>query len=85
MEENKLSHDVFEQLKNFELIDLTGEQQLLIDKLMLNEELKEQYKKYGLCEECKQLKTDKSWCQSCNAKRFQQNFILRPGNGSSLF
>ena len=41
------------------------------------------YKKHGLCEECKQPNTGHTiyntvsinmWCQSCNAKRFQQNF-----------
>ena len=52
---------------------------MLIDKLILNEELKECYKKYGLCKECKQLNTgyyvyQYPWCQSCNGKRFQQNF-----------
>src|SRR5271166_4268631 len=43
-------------------------------KLLLNKELKERYKHYGVCEECKQPKTDHNWCQSCNAKNFQQNF-----------
>jgi hypothetical protein len=40
-----------------------------VDKLILNEELNERYKEYGLCKECKQ-----GWCQSCNSKHFQQNF-----------
>ena len=26
------------------------------------------------CKECKQPNTDNRWCQSCNSKRFQQNF-----------
>src|SRR3984885_13179063 len=78
MEEIKLSDDVFEQIKDFNNYDLTKEQELLIDKLILNEELKKRYKKYGLCKECKQPNTRSyesySWCQSCNGKRFQQNF-----------
>ena len=78
MEEIKLSDDVFEQIKDFEYWKLTEEQELLIDKLILNEELKGRYKKYGLCRECKQPNTDsyynEYWCQSCNGKRFQQNF-----------
>src|SRR5207248_242981 len=56
---------------------LTEEQKLLIDKLILNEELKDRYKECGLCNECKQPNTgiyNRTWCQSCNAKRFQQNF-----------
>ena len=74
MEQKYLSDDVFEQIKDFEYWELTEEQKLLIDKLILNEELKECYKKHGLCEECKQPNTSWKWCQSCNAKRFQQNF-----------
>ena len=74
MEEIKLSDDVFEQIKDFDHESLTEEQELLIDKLILNEELKERYKKCGLCKECKQPNTGSYWCQPCNAKRFQQNF-----------
>src|SRR5438045_7553881 len=74
MEEIKLSDDIFEQIKDFDYGNLTEEQKLLIDKLILNEELKVRYKTYGLCKECKQLDTIGDWCQSCNAKRFQQNF-----------
>ena len=74
MEEIKLSDDVIEQIKDFDRCSLTEKQKLLIDKLILNEELKKRYKKYGLCKECKQPNTYHRWCQSCNAKRFQQNF-----------
>jgi hypothetical protein len=77
MEEFILSDDVIEQMKDFptNFYRLTEEQRLLIDKLIINEELKECYKKYGLCKECKQPNTGKNdWCQLCNSKRFQQNF-----------
>ena len=74
MEEFKLSDDVIDQIKDFVHWNLTKEQKLLIDKLILNEELKEWYKRYGLCEKCKQLNTDYNWCQSCISKYFQQNF-----------
>src|SRR5688572_29818084 len=77
MEEFKLSDDVFEQIKDFDRYKLTEEQRLLIDKLILNEELKVRYKKHGLCKECEQPSIDgypDYWCQLCNAKRFQQNF-----------
>ena len=51
---------------------------MLIDKLILNQELKERYEKYGLCKECKQPYTgshfNNRWCKSCNAKHFQENF-----------
>ena len=81
MEENKLSDDVFEQIKDFDYIILTEKQKLLIDKLILNEELKNRYKYYGLCKECKQPNISGGiychyigWCHSCNSKHFQQNF-----------
>ena len=80
MEEIKqLSNDVIEQIKDFEYWDLTEEQESLIDKLITDEELKERYKKNGLCNKCKQPNTGHtgysgSYCQPCNSKRFQQNF-----------
>jgi hypothetical protein len=70
MEEFMLSDDVFEQIKDFDYEDLTEEQSLLINKLILNEELKERYKVNGLCKECKQPRASYSWCQC----KFQQNF-----------
>jgi len=75
MEQSYISDDVFEQIKDFDLKYLTEEQKLLIDKLIPNEELKQRYKNYGLCKGCKQPNTGYvNWCQSCNSKRFQQNF-----------
>ena len=71
MEELKqLDDGVYEQIKDFDNEYLTEEQESLVDKLILDEELKNNYKKYGLCEKCKQPK-DNYWCQLCN---FQQNF-----------
>ena len=37
----------------------------------MDEELKNNYKEYGLCKKCKQPKTSYGWCRICN---FQQNF-----------
>ena len=74
MEQKFLSDDVLKQIKDFDHYDLTEEQKLLIDKLILNQELKERYKLFGLCIECKQPNTGNYWCQSCNAKHFQENF-----------
>ncbi|GBC18495.1 kinase-like domain-containing protein [Rhizophagus irregularis DAOM 181602=DAOM 197198] len=71
IEEFMLSDDVFEQIKDFgNYYHLTDEQTLLIDKLILNEELKKWYKENGLCKECKQPKASYFWCQC----KFQQNF-----------
>ena len=74
MEQNYISNDVFEQIKDFSYWKLNEEQKLLIDKLIPNEELKQRYMDNGLCKGCKQPNTDSDWCQSCNSKRFQQNF-----------
>ena len=70
----KLGEDVINQIKDFEYDELTEEQKSLIDELIPNEELRERYKKYGLCEECSQPNIDVNWCQSCNSKHFQQEF-----------
>jgi hypothetical protein len=74
MEEFMISDDVIEQIKDFDYKDLTEEQKLLINKLILNEELKKRYIYNGLCKECKQPRTGSNWCRMCNSKRFQQNF-----------
>ena len=39
MEDFKLSDDIFDQIKDFDHENLTEEQELLIDKLILNESL----------------------------------------------
>jgi len=78
----KLSEDVINQIKDFDNFDyyyfLTEEQKSLIDELIPNEELRERYKEYGLCEECSQPNTgiygSFTWCQPCNSKHFQQDF-----------
>jgi hypothetical protein len=71
MDENKFSDDVIEQIKNFYHSMLTKEQESLIDKLILNEELKECYKVYGLCKACNRIKITYKWCNYCH---FQLNF-----------
>ncbi|EXX52898.1 Cdc15p [Rhizophagus irregularis DAOM 197198w] len=74
MKETKLSDDVFEQIKDFVRWKLTEEQKSLLNKLILNEELKNCYLKYGLCEECKQPESYYDWCYYCKSKCFKQNF-----------
>jgi hypothetical protein len=63
----KLSQDVINQIENFPEPNyscdfpfydgLTREQKSLINKLIPNKELRERYKKYGLCIECSQPNT----------------------------
>ncbi|GBC06265.1 hypothetical protein RclHR1_06720001 [Rhizophagus clarus] len=73
MDEIKLSDDVFDQIKDFKHQKLTEEQKLLVDKLILNEELKKRYMRYGLCKICKQPNTRRYWCQSIHS-HLKQNF-----------
>src|SRR5581483_4694923 len=95
MDSNKLSEDVINQIKDFPKYDTRGragelnfykklnqEQKSLIDELIPNEELRERFKKYGLCDECNQPNTGTTlkfssrcgWCKLCNSKHFQQEF-----------
>ena len=68
----QLDDDVYEQIKDFDNYYLsTEEQKSLVDKLILDEELKNNYKEYGLCKKCKQPKNTSDWCRVCV---FQQNF-----------
>ncbi|GBB83385.1 hypothetical protein RclHR1_10100002 [Rhizophagus clarus] len=73
MDEIKLSDIVFEQIKDFVHWDLTKGEESLIDKLILNEELKERYMFNGLCKICKQPNTSDAWCQSIHS-HLKQNF-----------
>ena len=70
----ELGEDVINQIKYLNYYILTEEQKSLIDELIPNEELREQYKEHGLCDECSQPDTGYKWCQSCNSKHFQQDF-----------
>jgi len=75
MEELKqLDDGVYEQIKDFDHYDLTEEQESLVDKLILDGELKKNYKWYGLCKKCKQPKNNSHWSLGCLVCNFQQNF-----------
>src|SRR5581483_4257171 len=67
----QLDDGVYEQIKEFKHCKLTEEQKSLVDKLILDEELKNNYETYGLCGKCKQPKNNHEWCRLCV---FQQNF-----------
>jgi len=74
---SEISPEVISELKKFNHEDLTSEQELLVNELIIDEELRQRYYRYGLCSECCQPNTGKEvdgWCQSCNSKRFQDEF-----------
>ena len=52
----QLDDGVYEQIKDFDREYLTKEQESLVDKLILDEELRNNYKEYGLCKNVGSLK-----------------------------
>ncbi|POG65207.1 hypothetical protein GLOIN_2v1880772, partial [Rhizophagus irregularis DAOM 181602=DAOM 197198] len=44
------------------------------DKIVYMEDLEKRKQVYGICGECNEPGTGQYWCQSCNAKRFKDNF-----------
>ncbi|GBC07860.1 hypothetical protein RclHR1_07730013 [Rhizophagus clarus] len=75
MDEIKLSDDVFERIKDFNgYWELTEKQRSLIDKLILNEELKQLCKENGLCKECKWIKRNYHWCNYCHVQQYSKNW-----------
>ncbi|UZO22815.1 uncharacterized protein OCT59_015164 [Rhizophagus irregularis] len=82
MEEFKLSDDVIEQIKNFNRWSLTDEQRLLIDKLILNEELKERYKENGLCKDSKVGREMLEWIEY---DRFENVEYLAKGGFGTIY
>lgn len=72
MEELHISDEIYNQIKDFQRLALTDEQELLINKIIPSE-LYESYIKYGLCERCKQIRTHYTWCQTCNSLIFKEN------------
>src|SRR5436309_12954873 len=61
----QLDDGVYDQIKDFIPWKLTEEQQSLVDKLILDEELKNNYKEHGLCEKCKKPKISNCGFQVC--------------------
>ncbi|RGB22723.1 hypothetical protein C1646_822438 [Rhizophagus diaphanus] len=78
LEEFKISDDAYEQIKDFSRSHLTEEQELLVDKLILNEEIKERYKEFGLCK-------DENWTSGNPAiDKFIQNVQLKANLGNEV-
>ncbi|CAB4414389.1 unnamed protein product [Rhizophagus irregularis] len=44
------------------------------DRVIYIEDLEKREEIYGTCWECKEPGTGEFWCQSCNGKRFKENF-----------
>src|SRR3954451_4553982 len=55
-------------------IDSTIESEEVAEKVVYMEDLEERKEAYGICGECYEPGSGYKWCQSCNAKRFKENF-----------
>ncbi|GBC12368.2 kinase-like domain-containing protein [Rhizophagus irregularis DAOM 181602=DAOM 197198] len=55
-------------------IDSTIELENVFERIVYIEDLEKRRQAYGICGECKEPGTGEYWCQSCNAKRFKDNF-----------
>ncbi|POG62472.1 kinase-like domain-containing protein [Rhizophagus irregularis DAOM 181602=DAOM 197198] len=55
-------------------IDSTIESENVDERVVYIEDLEKRKQAYGICGECKEPGTGRDWCQSCNAKRFKDNF-----------
>src|ERR1043165_905079 len=76
MEQTCLDDGILEQIKEFRHIKyhrLSSEQKSLVDKLIINKDLKKRYQRFALCGECWQVNTGLDWCHSCNSNRFQKD------------
>ncbi|CAB4435096.1 unnamed protein product [Rhizophagus irregularis] len=55
-------------------IGSTIESENVDERIVYIEDLEKRRQAYGICGECKEPGTGVDWCQSCNAKRFKDNF-----------
>ena len=55
--------------------NLTTESTEEVDEnIVFMEDLEKRKQAYGICGECNKPGTGQYWCQTCNAKRFKDNF-----------
>ncbi|RGB31537.1 kinase-like domain-containing protein [Rhizophagus diaphanus] len=55
-------------------IDSTTESEDADERIVYMEDLEKRKQAYGICGECNEPGTGETWCQPCNAKRFEDNF-----------
>ncbi|RGB43384.1 kinase-like domain-containing protein [Rhizophagus diaphanus] len=55
-------------------IDSTIESENVDESVVYIGDLEKRKQAYGICGECKEPGTGEKWCQSCNARRFKDNF-----------
>ncbi|UZO01778.1 uncharacterized protein OCT59_020289 [Rhizophagus irregularis] len=56
-------------------IDSASKSEEIDDKIIYIDEIEKRKEVYGICGECNEPGTGWRWCQPCNAKRFEENFI----------
>ncbi|RGB25210.1 kinase-like domain-containing protein [Rhizophagus diaphanus] len=55
-------------------IDSATRSQEIDDRIIYMDEIKKRKEVYGICGECNEPGMGENWCQSCNSKRFKENF-----------
>ncbi|PKK57269.1 hypothetical protein RhiirC2_763408, partial [Rhizophagus irregularis] len=55
-------------------VDSTTESENVYERVVYIEDLEKRKQAYGICGECKEPGTGENWCQSCNSKRFKDDF-----------
>ncbi|CAB4494546.1 kinase-like domain-containing protein [Rhizophagus irregularis DAOM 181602=DAOM 197198] len=66
--------DKYQSHVTISTIDSTIESENVDERIVYIEDLEKRRQVYGICGECKEPGTGEYWCQSCNAKRFKDNF-----------
>ncbi|GBC30876.2 kinase-like domain-containing protein [Rhizophagus irregularis DAOM 181602=DAOM 197198] len=66
--------DKYQRYVTISTIDSTIESENVDERIVYIEDLEERRQAFGICGKCKEPGTGVDWCQSCNAKRFKDNF-----------
>ncbi|POG58351.1 kinase-like domain-containing protein [Rhizophagus irregularis DAOM 181602=DAOM 197198] len=70
----KVDHSKYQRHVTISTIDSTIESENVDERIVYIEDLEKRRQAYGICGECKEPGTGADWCQTCNAKRFKDNF-----------
>ncbi|EXX66902.1 uncharacterized protein OCT59_020277 [Rhizophagus irregularis] len=70
----EIDFDRYQYHVTISTIDSTTKSENVDERVVYIEDLEKRKQAYGICGECKEPDTGYQWCQSCNAKRFKNNF-----------
>ncbi|RGB40175.1 hypothetical protein C1646_811546, partial [Rhizophagus diaphanus] len=70
----RTDYDKYQEHVTIPTIDSIIESENVDERVVYIGDLEKRKQAYGICGECKEPGTGCKWCQSCNAKRFKDNF-----------